>query len=112
MINPKCDCGKDECDCQQMARRKASPPPQNKNFLDPKLIIQVGMIAFAAVGFYYTTKSRLDIIESNMQEMKSSLTDSRMVKVEMNIEQIEKDIEQIDMSLKSLEDWLLEELDK
>ena len=93
-----------------MPRRKSTPPTPHKNLLDPKLLIQIGMIAFACIGFYYTTKSRLDIIETNMDEMKSSLTDSRMVKVEMNIEEIQKDLDEIDMSLKSLEDWIEEEL--
>ena len=92
-----------------MARRKSSPPTKT-NLLDPKLLIQVGFIVFACIGFYFTTKARLDVIEDNMTEIRSSLTDSRMVKVEMKLEEIEKDLGELNMKLMGLEDWLDEKL--
>ena len=92
-----------------MVRRKSSPTPK-PNLLDPKLLIQIGMIVFAGIGFYFTTKARLDVIEDNMTEIRSSLTDSRMVKVEMKLDELEKDIGELNMKLMSLEDWLDEEL--
>ena len=92
-----------------MVRRKSSPAPK-PNLLDPKLLIQIGFIVFAGIGFYFTTKARLDVIEDNMTEIRSSLTDSRMVKVEMKLDELEKDIGELNMKLMSLEDWLDEEL--
>ena len=92
-----------------MVRRKSSPAPK-PNLLDPKLLIQIGMIVFAGIGFYFTTKARLDVIEDNMTEIRSSLTDSRMVKVEMKLDELEKDIGELNMKIMSLEDWLDEEL--
>ena len=92
-----------------MVRRKSSPAPK-PNLLDPKLLIQIGFIIFAGIGFYFTTKARLDVIEDNMTEIRSSLTDSRMVKVEMKLDELEKDIGELNMKLMSLEDWLDEEL--
>ena len=78
--------------------------------LDVRLVIQVGMILFAIVGFYFTTKSRLDVIENNMSEIKSSLTDSRLVKLEMRLEELNKEIKRVDMNLMSLEDWIDEDI--
>ena len=92
-----------------VVRRKSSPAPK-PNLLDPKLLIQIGFIVFAGIGFYFTTKARLDVIETNMQEISSSLTDSRMVKVEMKLEELEEDIKDLNMKLMGLEDWLDEEL--
>ena len=91
-------------------RKKTTPKPPVNKFLDVRLVIQVGMILFAIVGFYFTTKSRLDVIENNMTEIKSSLTDSRMVKVELKLQELEKDLGKMNMELMSLEDWLDEEL--
>ena len=68
------------------------------------------MILFAIVGFYFTTKSRLDVIENNMSEIKSSLTDSRLVKLEMRLEELNKEIKRVDMNLMSLEDWIDEDI--
>ena len=45
-----------------------------------------------------------------MTEIRSSLTDSRMVKVEMKLEELEEDVKDLNMKLMSLEDWLDEEL--
>ena len=93
-----------------MARRKSPAASSKPNLLDPKLLIQIGFIVFAGIGFYFTTKARLDVIEDNMTEIRSSLTDSRMVKVEMKLEELEGDIQDLNMKLMSLEDWLDEEL--
>ena len=93
-----------------MAKRRIKEKPPMAKLLDVRLVIQVGMILFAIVGFYFTTKSRLDVIENNMTEIKSSLTDSRMVKVELKLEELEKDLGKMNMELMSLEDWLDEEL--
>ena len=93
-----------------MARRKSPAPSPKPNLLDPKLLIQIGFIVFAGIGFYFTTKARLDVIEDNMTEIRSSLTDSRMVKVEMKLEELEGDIQDLNMKLMGLEDWLDEEL--
>jgi hypothetical protein len=93
-----------------MAKRRIKEKPSVAKLLDVRLVIQVGMILFAIVGFYFTTKSRLDVIENNMTEIKSSLTDSRMVKVELKLEELEKDLGKMNMELMSLEDWLDEEL--
>jgi hypothetical protein len=93
-----------------MAKRRIKEKPPVAKLLDVRLVIQVGMILFAIVGFYFTTKSRLDVIENNMTEIKSSLTDSRMVKVELKLEELEKDLGKMNMELMSLEDWLDEEL--
>jgi len=93
-----------------MAKRRIKEKPPVTKLLDVRLVIQVGMILFAIVGFYFTTKSRLDVIENNMTEIKSSLTDSRMVKVELKLEELEKDLGKMNMELMSLEDWLDEEL--
>ena len=91
-----------------VVRRKPVAP---KSLFDPKLLLQLGFVIFAIVGFYFTTKARLDVIEDNMTEIQSSLTDSRMVKVEMKLEELEEDLKEIDMKLMSLEDWLDEKLD-
>jgi uncharacterized protein YneF (UPF0154 family) len=48
-----------------MAKRRIIKEKPSK-LLDVRLVIQVGMILFAIVGFYFTTKSRLDVIENNM----------------------------------------------
>jgi len=93
-----------------MAKRRIKEKPPVTKLLDVRLVIQVGMILFAIVGFYFTTKSRLDVIENNMTEIKSSLTDSRMVKVELKLQELEKDLGKMNMELMSLEDWLDEEL--
>ena len=95
-----------------MPRRKAvSKITQTKpNLLDPKLLIQVGMIGFAMVGFYFTTKSRLDTVEASMSEIQKSLTDSRIVTIELRVEEIVKDVTELKMELMSLEDWLDETL--
>ena len=93
-----------------MAKRRIKEKPPVAKLLDVRLVIQVGMILFAIVGFYFTTKSRLDVIENNMTEIKSSLTDSRMVKVELKLQELEKDLGKMNMELMSLEDWLDEEL--
>jgi hypothetical protein len=93
-----------------MAKRRIKEKPPVTKLLDVRLVIQVGMILFAIVGFYFTTKSRLDVIENNMTEIKSSLTDSRMVKVELKLKELEKDLGKMNMELMSLEDWLDEEL--
>ena len=92
-----------------VVRRKSSPTV-SKSLFDPKLLLQIGFIIFAIVGFYFTTKARLDVIEDNMTEIRSSLTDSRMVKVEMKLEEIEKDLGELNMKLMGLEDWLDEKL--
>ena len=92
-----------------MAKRRIKEKPPVAKLLDVRLVIQVGMILFAIVGFYFTTKSRLDVIENNMTEIKSSLTDSRMVKVELKLQELEKDLGKMNMELMSLEDWLDEE---
>ena len=95
-----------------MAKRRTKQtlkPPMAK-LLDVRLVIQVGMILFAIVGFYFTTKSRLDVIENNMTEIKSSLTDSRLVKLEMRLEELTKEIKRVDMQLMSLEDWIDEDI--
>ena len=92
-----------------MVRRKSSPPV-TKSLFDPKLLLQIGFIIFAIVGFYFTTKARLDVVEDNMTKIQSSLTDSRMVKVEMKLEELEKDLSEINMKLMSLEDWLDEKI--
>ena len=78
--------------------------------LDVRLVIQVGMILFAIVGFYFTTKSRLDVIETNMEKIQTSLTDSRLVKLEMRLEELNKEIKRVDMNLMSLEDWIDEDI--
>jgi hypothetical protein len=93
-----------------VVRRKSPAPTPKPNLLDPKLLIQIGMILFAGIGFYFTTKARLDVIENNMTEIRSSLTDSRMVKVELKLEELEKDLGRMNMELMSLEDWINEEL--
>ncbi len=93
-----------------MAKRRIKEKPPVAKLLDVRLVIQVGMILFAIIGFYFTTKSRLDVIENNMTEIKSSLTDSRMVKVELKLKELEKDLGKMNMELMSLEDWLDEEL--
>jgi hypothetical protein len=93
-----------------VVRRKSPAPTPKPNLLDPKLLIQIGMILFAGIGFYFTTKARLDVIENNMTEIRSSLTDSRMVKVELKLEELEKDLGRINIELMSLEDWIDEEL--
>jgi len=95
-----------------MAKRRTKQTlkqPMTK-LLDVRLVIQVGMILFAIVGFYFTTKSRLDVIENNMSEIKSSLTDSRLVKLEMRLEELAKEIKRVDMQLMSLEDWIDEDI--
>ena len=95
-----------------MAKRRTKQTlkqPMTK-LLDVRLVIQVGMILFAIVGFYFTTKSRLDVIENSMSEIKSSLTDSRLVKLEMRLEELAKDLKRIEMNLMSLEDWIEEDL--
>jgi len=95
-----------------MAKRRTKQTlkqPMTK-LLDVRLVIQVGMILFAIVGFYFTTKSRLDVIENNMSEIKSSLTDSRLVKLEMRLEELNKEIKRVDMNLMSLEDWIDEDI--
>ena len=95
-----------------MAKRRTKQTlkqPMTK-LLDVRLVIQVGMILFAIVGFYFTTKSRLDVIENNMTEIKSSLTDSRLVKLEMRLEELTKEIKRVDMQLMSLEDWIDEDI--
>ena len=93
-----------------MAKRRIKEKPPVAKLLDVRLVIQVGMILFAIVGFYFTTKSRLDVIENNMTEIKSSLTDSRLVKLEMRIEELTKEIKRVDMQLMSLEDWIDEDI--
>ena len=45
-----------------------------------------------------------------MSEIKSSLTDSRLVKLEMRLEELAKDLKRIEMNLMSLEDWIEEDL--
>jgi predicted transcriptional regulator len=92
-----------------MAKRRIIKEKPSK-LLDVRLVIQVGMILFAIVGFYFTTKSRLDVIENNMSEIKSSLTDSRLVKLEMRLEELNKEIKRVDMNLMSLEDWIDEDI--
>ena len=95
-----------------MAKRRTKQTlkqPMTK-LLDVRLVIQVGMILFAIVGFYFTTKSRLDVIENSMSEIKSSLTDSRLVKLEMRLEELNKEIKRVDMNLMSLEDWIDEDI--
>ena len=92
-----------------MTKRRINKEKPSK-LLDVRLVIQVGMILFAIVGFYFTTKSRLDVIENNMTEIKSSLTDSRLVKLEMRIEELTKEIKRVDMQLMSLEDWIDEDI--
>ena len=92
-----------------MAKRRIIKEKPSK-LLDVRLVIQVGMILFAIVGFYFTTKSRLDVIENNMSEIKSSLTDSRLVKLEMRLEELTKEIKRVDMNLMSLEDWIDEDI--
>ncbi len=92
-----------------MAKRRINKEKPSK-LLDVRLVIQVGMILFAIVGFYFTTKSRLDVIENSMSEIKSSLTDSRLVKLEMRIEELSKEIKRVDMSLMGLEDWIDEDI--
>ncbi len=91
-------------------RRIIKEKPSVTKLLDVRLVIQVGMILFAIVGFYFTTKSRLDVIENNMSEIKSSLTDSRLVKLEMRLEELNKEIKRVDMNLMSLEDWIDEDI--
>ncbi len=93
-----------------MAKRRIKEKPPVTKLLDVRLVIQVGMILFAIVGFYFTTKSRLDVIENNMSEIKSSLTDSRLVKLEMRLEELNKEIKRVDMNLMSLEDWIDEDI--
>jgi len=92
-----------------VAKRKATKPSKT-NLLDPKLLIQVGMIGFAMVGFYFTTKSRLDAVELSMSAIQDSLTDSRIVTIELRVEEIVKDVGELKMELMSLEDWLDETL--
>jgi len=92
-----------------MTKRRINKEKPSK-LLDVRLVIQVGMILFAIVGFYFTTKSRLDVIENNMSEIKSSLTDSRLVKLEMRLEELTKEIKRVDMNLMSLEDWIDEDI--
>ena len=92
-----------------MTKRRINKEKPSK-LLDVRLVIQVGMILFAIVGFYFTTKSRLDVIEDNMSEIKSSLTDSRLVKLEMRLEELNKEIKRVDMNLMSLEDWIDEDI--
>jgi len=92
-----------------MAKRRINKEKPSK-LLDVRLVIQVGMILFAIVGFYFTTKSRLDVIETNMEKIQTSLTDSRLVKLEMRLEELAKDLKRIEMNLMSLEDWIEEDL--
>ena len=91
-------------------RRIIKEKPSVTKLLDVRLVIQVGMILFAIVGFYFTTKQRLDMVEGSLTEIKSSLTDSRMVKVEMKLEEIEKELRRLNMHLISLEDFIDEEV--
>ena len=58
-----------------MAKRRINKEKPSK-LLDVRLVIQIGMILFAIVGFYFTTKQRLDMVEGSLTEIKSSLTDS------------------------------------
>ena len=92
-----------------MAKRRINKEKPSK-LLDVRLVIQVGMILFAIVGFYFTTKSRLDVIETNMEKIQTSLTDSRLVKLEMRLEELAKDLKRIEMNLMGLEDWIEEDL--
>ena len=92
-----------------MAKRRINKEKPSK-LLDVRLVIQVGMILFAIVGFYFTTKSRLDVIENNMEKIQTSLTDSRLVKLEMRLEELAKDIKRIEMNIMGLEDWIEEDL--
>jgi hypothetical protein len=92
-----------------MAKRRINKEKPSK-LLDVRLVIQVGMILFAIVGFYFTTKSRLDVIENNMEKIQTSLTDSRLVKLEMRLEELAKDLKRIEMNLMGLEDWIEEDL--
>ena len=92
-----------------MAKRRINKEKPSK-LLDVRLVIQVGMILFAIVGFYFTTKSRLDVIENNMEKIQTSLTDSRLVKLEMRLEELTKEIKRVDMQLMSLEDWIDEDI--
>jgi predicted transcriptional regulator len=92
-----------------MAKRRINKEKPSK-LLDVRLVIQVGMILFAIVGFYFTTKSRLDVIENNMEKIQTSLTDSRLVKLEMRLEELNKEIKRVDMNLMSLEDWIDEDI--
>jgi len=92
-----------------MAKRRINKEKPSK-LLDVRLVIQVGMILFAIVGFYFTTKSRLDVIETNMEKIQTSLTDSRLVKLEMRLEELGKDLKRIEMNLMGLEDWIEEDL--
>ena len=92
-----------------MAKRRIIKEKPSK-LLDVRLVIQVGMILFAIVGFYFTTKSRLDVIENNMEKIQTSLTDSRLVKLEMRLEELAKDIKRIEMNIMGLEDWIEEDL--
>ena len=91
-------------------RTKQTLKPPMAKLLDVRLVIQVGMILFAIVGFYFTTKSRLDVIETNMEKIQTSLTDSRLVKLEMRLEELGKDLKRIEMNLMGLEDWIEEDL--
>ena len=93
-----------------MAKRRIKEKPPMAKLLDVRLVIQVGMILFAIVGFYFTTKSRLDVIENNMEKIQTSLTDSRLVKLEMRLEELNKEIKRVDMSLMGLEDWIDEDI--
>ena len=93
-----------------MAKRRIKEKPPMAKLLDVRLVIQVGMILFAIVGFYFTTKSRLDVIENNMEKIQTSLTDSRLVKLEMRLEELNKEIKRVDMNLMSLEDWIDEDI--
>ena len=93
-----------------MAKRRTKEKPPMAKLLDVRLVIQVGMILFAIVGFYFTTKSRLDVIENNMEKIQTSLTDSRLVKLEMRLEELAKDIKRIEMNIMGLEDWIEEDL--
>jgi uncharacterized protein YneF (UPF0154 family) len=48
-----------------MAKRRINKEKPSK-LLDVRLVIQVGMILFAIVGFYFTTKQRLDMVEGEI----------------------------------------------
>tara|TARA_Y100000294_G_scaffold9199_1_gene8822 strand:+ start:131 stop:436 length:306 start_codon:yes stop_codon:yes gene_type:complete len=93
-----------------MAKRRIKEKPPVTKLLDVRLVLQLGMILFAIIGFYFTTKSRLDVIETNMEKIQTSLTDSRLVKLEMRIEELSKEIKRVDMSLMGLEDWIDEDI--
>jgi hypothetical protein len=50
------------------------------------------------------------VIENNMEKIQTSLTDSRLVKLEMRLEELAKDLKRIEMNLMGLEDWIEEDL--